>query len=513
MDNLRLKISVLKKISHLVAKRASVSKMIAEVLDIVHYEMDVSRVVVTLREGNNLVIKASEGLNKSQSERGVYKLGEGITGQVAKDGIARIIPDISKEKAFLNKTRSRNLDYKNVAFVCVPVVYMDDVIGTISIDRQVNEKTDLDFDLYLLEIIANIMAEAIYAAYVQREEREKLISENLRLQLELNTINKLDEFVGNSSNIKNVHSMIFKVAPSNATVLIRGESGTGKELVAKAIQKNSIRKDKPFISINCAAIPEGLIESELFGHEKGAFTGASNTKEGLVELADGGTLFLDEIGDLTILMQLKLLRFIQEHTFYRVGSNLERKVDVRIIAATSRNLEEKMRAGTFREDLYYRLNVFPIFIPALRNRKSDITLLAEHFLEKYNTIHETSIVRISTAAINMLTSYYWPGNVRELENCIEYAVLNTSDNVISSYNLPPTLQTEETAKSIASPEFDENETADYETLVNNFEREIIINALKNNNGSASAAAKYLKTTSRIILYKMKKLNIEPSLYK
>lgn len=513
MDKLKLNISVLKKVSHLVARRSSVSKMIAEILDILHSEMKVLRVAITLREKDVLVIRTSEGFNNGESGRGVYKIGEGITGQVAKTGIAQIIPDIRKEKNFLNKTGTKDFSDKNVAFVCVPVIYMDDIIGTISVDRFVDKKTNLDDDLHLLEITANIMAEAIFAASVQRQEREKLISENMRLQLELDNINKLDEFIGNCSNIKRVHSMIFKVAPSNATVLIRGESGTGKELVAKAIQKNSLRKDKPFVSINCAALPEGLIESELFGHEKGSFTGAISQKIGLVEVANGGTLFLDEIGDLSVLMQMKLLRFIQEHTFYRVGCNQERKVDVRIIAATSRNLEEKMRSGTFREDLYYRLNVFPIFIPALRNRKSDITLLAEHFLEKYNAIHGTSVVRISTAAINMLTSYYWPGNVRELENCIEYALLNTSDNVISSYNLPPSLQTEETVKSTASPEFDESEIADYETLVGNFEREIIINALKNNNGNAAATAKYLKTTPRIILYKMKKLNIKPSLYK
>ncbi|MBE6414325.1 MAG: GAF domain-containing protein [Verrucomicrobiaceae bacterium] len=512
MDKLKLNISVLKKISHLVARRVSVAKMISETLDILHSEMGFLRGTITLREGKNLMIKASEGLSKSQSERGMYKIGEGITGKVALEGVARVIPDLSKEKEFLNKTGARGAE-QNIAFICVPVVYMDDVIGTISIDCINDEKTDLDASLHLLEVIANIMAEAIYAASIQVEEREKLISENRRLQLELDNKFRPDEIIGNCSNMKNVYSMIFKVATSNATVLIRGESGTGKELVARAIQKNSLRKEKPFVSINCAALPEGLIESELFGHEKGSFTGAISQKIGLVEVANGGTLFLDEIGDLSILMQMKLLRFIQEHTFYRIGSNKERKVDVRIIAATSRNLEEKMRAGTFREDLYYRLNVFPIYLPALRNRKSDITALAEHFLQKYNTVHGKEIVRISTAAINMLSSYYWPGNVRELENCIEYALLNTSDNVISSYNLPPSLQTEETVKSTASPEFDESEITDYETLVGNFEREIIINALKNNNGNAAATAKYLKTTPRIILYKMKKLNIEPSLYK
>lgn len=278
------------------------------------------------------------------------------------------------------------------------------------------------------------MADAIFAAYSEHEEKEKLLSESRALKLELENKLRPTEIIGNCSNMKKVYSMISKVAASNATVIIRGESGTGKELVAKAIQKNSLRKDNPFIVVNCAALPEGLIESELFGHEKGSFTGAVNRKIGLAELAHTGTLFLDEIGDLSLPMQLKLLRFIQEHTFYRVGGNEERKVDVRIIAATSRNLEDMIHNGAFREDLYYRLNVFPIYMPALRNRKSDIVLLAEYFLQKYTRIHSKQIVRISTPAINMMSSYYWPGNVRELENCIEYAVLNSSDNVISGYN-------------------------------------------------------------------------------
>lgn len=353
------------------------------------------------------------------------------------------------------------------------------------------------------------MADAIFAAYSEHEEKEKLLSESRALKLELENKLRPTEIIGNCSNMKKVYSMISKVAASNATVIIRGESGTGKELVAKAIQKNSLRKDNPFIVVNCAALPEGLIESELFGHEKGSFTGAVNRKIGLAELAHTGTLFLDEIGDLSLPMQLKLLRFIQEHTFYRVGGNEERKVDVRIIAATSRNLEDMIHNGAFREDLYYRLNVFPIYMPALRNRKSDIVLLAEYFLQKYTRIHSKQIVRISTPAINMMSSYYWPGNVRELENCIEYAVLNSSDNVISGYNLPPSLQTAEITETSRT-----SATAggDYESLVSSFEKELIVEALKLKKGNASAAAKHLGATQRIILYKIKKLGINPELY-
>ena len=508
--SLNADIAVLNRISHVIAQRTSVSVMLKDLLGILNVEMGLLRGTFALLEGDMLVIEASEGLSPEEVGRGMYRLGEGVTGMVAADGKARVIPDISKEPGFLNRTKARDGE-KNVAFICVPIIHKGDVIGTLSIDRRVDEKTDLNADLYLLELIANISAEAIFAAYAEFEEKERLLSENRRLQLELENKLRPVDIIGNSNSMRKVYSMIAKVSASNATVIIRGESGTGKELVAKAIHRGSARKNKPFIAVNCAALPEGLIESELFGHEKGSFTGAVSRKAGLAELADGGTLFLDEIGDISLVMQLKLLRFIQEHTFYRVGGGQEHKVDVRIIAATSRNLEEMMAAGTFREDLYYRLNVFPIYMPALRNRKSDILLLANHFLEKYNAVHGKSIARISTPAINMINSYYWPGNVRELENCMEYAVLSSGDGVISAYNLPPSLQTVQTGQSQTMR--DSEDGADYETLVSNFEREIIVDALKLKHGNATAVAKHLRTTPRIILYKMKKLGISSDLYK
>ena len=503
-------VSILREASRIVKETKSVSILLKKVLDVISARAYLNHVSVTLCSGDFLVIRASNGLTQDESRRGIYRLGEGVTGRVAQTGQARLIEDISLSDEFLNKTESRK-DFDKTAFICVPIIHQDDVIGTISIDRRVDEYTDLKADYHLLETISNIMADAIFAAYLAHQEREQLIEESNRLKLELENKLRPTEIVGNCSNMKKVYLMVSKVAASNATVLIRGESGTGKELVAKAIHNNSQRKDKPLIIVNCAALPESLIESELFGHEKGSFTGAINRKVGLAELADKGTLFLDEIGDISLPMQLKLLRFIQEHTFYRVGGNTERKVDVRIIAATSRNLEDMIAKGTFREDLYYRLNVFPIYMPALRNRKSDIILLAEYFLQKYSKIHNKTVLRISTPAINMITSYYWPGNVRELENCMEYAVLNTSDNVISGYNLPPSLQTAEaTAQSSVTPT---ERTGNYEAMVASFEKELIVNALKVTKGNATAAAKYLGTTQRVVLYKIKRLAIDTALYK
>ena len=338
-------------------------------------------------------------------------------------------------------------------------------------------------------------------------------NEKERNPMDLVSLKQRFGVIGNSELLNRALEVAVRVAPTDLSVLVTGESGVGKEFFPQVIHAYSARKHSKYIAVNCAAIPEGLIESELFGHEKGSFTGAVNRKIGLAELADTGTLFLDEIGDVSMPMQLKLLRFIQEHTFYRVGGSQEHKVDVRILAATSRNLEDMIAKGTFREDLYYRLNVFPIYMPALRNRKSDIVLLAEYFLKKYDAMHGKSVARITTPAINMMSTYYWPGNVRELENCIEYAVLNTSDNVISGYNLPPSLQTAEATYSSLVPDAAKDGGGDYESLVSSFEKELIVEALKLKKGNASAAAKHLGTTQRVVLYKIKKLGIDPTLYK
>jgi Nif-specific regulatory protein len=313
---------------------------------------------------------------------------------------------------------------------------------------------------------------------------------------------KLEELlVGNSSCMHEIYRLVEQVAASSATVLLRGNSGTGKELVAKAIVGLSERVGKPLLTLNCAAIPDTLVESELFGHEKGAFTGADRRRIGRAEAAEGGTLFLDEVGDLSLVSQVKLLRFIQERTFSRLGSNQDIKADVRLIAATSRNLEELMEQGRFREDLYYRLNIFPIYMPDLKDRRCDIIPLAEHFIEKNNLQYSKTVSRLSTPAINMLTCYHWPGNVRELENCIERAVLTCTDDCIHSYNLPPSLQTAETSGTVLT------KGANFNTLVMSYEKELIAEALKRNNGNMSAAARDLGISARVIHYKIRQLGL------
>lgn len=506
--NTVVEMSVLNQISHVIVHQKNESALLREVLDILYSEMGLERGTFTLRRGDILEIKASHGLTDKEASRGKYVLGEGITGTVAQTGIPQVIEDIATNDDFLDRTGARG-ENENIAFLCVPIRHGDKIIGTMSIDRKVSEHTDLERDLSLLETVANILADAVSVIRDEHEEREKLLEENRRLRSELDRKFRPSNIVGNCSSMKTVYAMISQVASSTATVLIRGESGTGKELVARALHQASSRKSKPFIAVNCAALPENLIESELFGHEKGAFTGAISQRKGRCELAHGGTLFLDEIGDISLATQVKLLRFLQEKTFERVGGHDPIEVDVRVIAATSRNLEEGMENETFREDLYYRLNVFPIHMPSLRERRSDIMLLADSFLAKYNEMYGKKIKRISTPAINMMMAYHWPGNVRELQNCIERAVLTSSDDVIHAFNLPPSLQTGQETGTAFVPE----EGASLQTMVSSYEREVIIDALKNTRGNVANAARNLQSTPRILHYKIDQLGINPKQYK
>jgi Nif-specific regulatory protein len=346
-----------------------------------------------------------------------------------------------------------------------------------------------------------MIAQAVRLRQSAQEERHRLMEENERLQHELKERFRPSNIVGNSKAMRMVYDLMAQVSKSDTTVLIRGESGTGKELVAHAIHFNSLRSTKPFIKVNCGALPESVVESELFGHEKGAFTGAIATRKGRFELAHSGTIFLDEIGDLSPTTQIKLLRVLQEKEFERVGGSATIKVDVRVITATNRDLEQLIAEGLFRQDLYYRLNVFPVHVPPLRERKTDIPLLADHFVEKYSKANHKTIRRISTPAIDMLMSYHWPGNVRELENCMERAVLLSSDHVIHGHHLPPTLQTAEASGTTHSGTLD--------GTLENIERDLILDALKAARGNKAKAARALGITERIMGLRVRKHGISP----
>ena len=345
-----------------------------------------------------------------------------------------------------------------------------------------------------------MIAQALKVERLVDSERQRLRDENLQLREELKEKYDYSHIIGNGGPMRQVFEQISQVARANTTVLIRGESGTGKELIAHAIHYNSQRARKPFVKVSCGALPDTLIESELFGYEKGAFTGAEARKKGRFELAEGGTLFLDEIGDINLATQVKLLRVLQEREYERLGGTESIKSNVRLIAATHKSLEDAITAGTFRADLHYRLNVFTIFVPPLRERKTDITLIAEHFLEKYSSEHGKQIRRISTPAIDMLMSYHWPGNVRELENTIERAVLVCDGNVIHGHHLPPTLQTAESTGTVSSLPLADT--------VGSFEKDLIQDALKTTRGNRAKAAQLLQSTERIIRYKVKLYDID-----
>ena len=453
------------------------------------------------RETGEINIEAAHGLSASQRERGRYRPGEGVTGRVVQSGQPMVIPRIADEPMFLNKTGARDrIPREDVSFICVPIKIGKQTLGAISVDRLFSDSVSLDEDVRLLMIIARMISQAVQLRLQALEERQRLLEENTRLQQELENRFRPSNMIGSSRAMQSVYDLIAQVAKSDSTVLIRGESGVGKEMVAHAIHYNSRRSTKPFIKVNCAALPEAVIESELFGHEKGSFTGAVAQRKGRFELANGGTIFLDEIGDLSPAMQIRLLRVLQEREFERVGGNDTISVDVRIIAATNRDLEKAMETGTFRQDLYFRINVFPIFLPPLRERRSDILDLANYFVEKYSKQNSKNVRRISTPAIDMLTSYHWPGNVRELENVIERAVILSNDDVVHGHHLPPTLQTAEASGTVMK------ETL--ETTLEKVEREMIIEALKNARGNKTKAAETLGITERIMGLRVEKYDID-----
>ncbi|MBW8041417.1 MAG: GAF domain-containing protein [Planctomycetes bacterium] len=502
------------KLAREVRLLSDISKAFADSLDLettlrsilksldIHLKLQRGTIALLDQGTETINIKVAHGLSKKSEKLGSYKIGEGITGIVVQTGKEIVVPDISKDPRFLHRTKARKQTKgKKIAFFCVPIKLEGKTIGGLSVDRQAGRSDNFEADVRLLNIISTMVAQAVKLNKLVESDRKSLRDENVRLRQELKSRFNIHNMVGSSNAMQEIYRLIEQVSDSNATVLIRGESGTGKDLVAHAIHYNSLRADKPFVKISCTALPEALLESELFGHEKGAFTGAVERKLGRFERAHGGTIFLDEIGDFSMNLQVKLLRTIQFKEIERVGGIETIKTNVRIIVATNINLEEQIKEGLFREDLYYRINVFPIYLPPLRERKDDIMLLADNFLEKLAAENNKDISRISTPSIEMLTRYHWPGNVRELENCIERAVLLCDGNVIRSEHLPPSLQMIRKTEPVAKRSM----TA----IIANMEKELIVDALKKSDGKQRKTAKELGITERILSYKIKKYKIHP----
>ncbi len=497
-DNKTIELSALYEISKLLGSSFNLKSNLRGVLRVLSEYLDMNRGTVALRSNDEVSIIAAHGMSEEEIKKGRYRLGEGIIGRVAKLGSPIVIPNIGDEPLFLNKTGARKIIRKeNVAFLCVPIKFKSEVLGVLSVDRLFGLKgISFEEDLRLLKIIASLMAQSVKLHMELEKEREAFMEEKEYLKQQLKGKYRIENIIGQSDSMQEVFESIHRVAPSKANVLLRGESGTGKELVAKAIHYMSPRAKETFVKFNCASIPEGLLESELFGHEKGAFTGAMTLRKGRFELADKGTIFLDEIGDLPVMLQPKILRVLQEKEFERVGGEKTIKVDIRLIAATSRNLEDLVAEGKFREDLYYRLNVVPIFLPPLRDRREDIGLLSDYFLKKYNRENNSS-VRTSADVLQAFSEYEWPGNVRELENTVERLVVMAKGSVISKSDLPLNIR-EQSIKTKYSSQMKDDLPATVETI----EKAKILDALDKTGWVQAKAARLLGISPRQIGYKI-----------
>jgi len=445
----------------------------------------IASITILNRRTGEIFMHDAFGLSAESVAKGRYRMGEGVVGRVIATGEAVVIPRIAGEQSFLDRTESRrDVDTKT--------------IGALSVDLPLPEKPDiLQTTVMFLAVVAAVIAQGVRLHQSSHEENLMLMERNRLLEERLRDRHHASNMIGNAKAMREVYMMVEKVASTNATVLILGESGVGKELVAEAIHYASNRADRPFIACNIAALPESIIESELFGHEKGAFTGATVSRAGRFETAGDGTIFLDEIGELSMQAQVKLLRVLQNGNFERVGSSKTLNNRARVIAATNKELPKLIVEARFREDLYYRLNVVSITVPPLRERKTDIPVLIDHFIEKYSDLNGVQVHRISTPAIDMIMSYHWPGNVRELENCIERAVILSEEGVIHGYHLPPTLQVPSSSSGGVY-------LGSMPDRLDAIEREIIVDALKSADGNMGVAAKYLGISERVLGLRMRK---------
>ena len=433
-----IELTTIYEISKILSSSLDLNKTARDVLGVLSSHLKMRRGMVSLvQPSGDLHVVEATGMSAEAASRGRFRKGEGITGKILSTGMPMVVPDVAKEPLFLNRTESRSLaEGCVVAFIGVPIKVGRETVGVLSVDREMNgEPGSFEGDVRFLAMVANLIGQTTRLHNNVAAEREELMQHQHRLQKELHGKYSLDNVIGHSKRMQDVFAEVHQAAPGRSTVLLRGESGTGKEVIARAVHYLSPRKDAPFIKVNCAALSETLLESELFGHEKGSFTGATQERKGRFEMAQGGTLFLDEIGEISPMFQTKLLRVLQEREFERVGGNKPIKVDVRLIAATNRNMEEDVAKGTFRADLYYRVNVVSIFLPPLRERREDIPPLIEHFLDKFNKDNQRKL-SITPGALAVMYKCNWPGNVRELENCVERTATMTRTNTIKDVDLP-----------------------------------------------------------------------------
>jgi len=521
--------AVLTQIGGVLSSTLDLRDAFGRIMQLLISKLDIKRGSLVLLDDATgaLRIEAAVGFTSEEIERGTYAVGEGVTGSVVATGRPRIIPDIRKEPDFLNRMFARDLAHLDIpiSFLCIPIRIGERTAGALVCDKAFVSDDQLRGDGTFLGIVSAFLSQAIQINRIVMRHKEELLEENRRLRDQVRDRYKFENIIGDSPAMHEVFATVGQVANSRATVLLLGETGTGKEMIAKAIHYNSPRTQRPFIRVNCGALSGTLLESELFGHVKGSFTGAIRDKIGRFEAADGGTIFLDEIGTLEPQLQVKLLRVLQEREFERVGDTQTVKVDVRVIAATNVDLQERVARDQFREDLFYRLNVVSIYLPPLRNRHEDIPRLIDHFLDKYNAMNGRSLKRISREILSILLRYPWPGNVRELENAIERAVVLSRGEDFTEDLLPLAVrmfaaqrrsnQSSESIESL-SKRLAEQALADYELregqvyqlLTDQVEHALIEKALARCDGVKTRAADFLGINRNTLNKKVKDLGIE-----
>ncbi|MDX1681878.1 MAG: sigma 54-interacting transcriptional regulator [Phycisphaeraceae bacterium] len=517
MERSEQELNTLEEISQVLGESMELDEVFQHAMALLSERLGIQRASLVLRDEatEELEIVAAIGLTPEQMRKGRYAPGEGVVGKVVASGEPEIVPDISRHPDFLNRTGVRDLDENDegkrpepIAFICVPVRDGEQVVGAIGADKPYVDEASLASDARLLKIVAGSIAQTIRIHHLVQREKDELLAENEQLRDSLRDRYRFDNIIGSSPAMLDVLSTIGQVASSRATVLLLGETGCGKELIAKAIHYNSPRRDKALVRVNCGALSPQLLESELFGHVKGAFTGATRDKIGRFEAADGGTIFLDEIGTLDPQLQVKLLRVLQERELERVGDHRTHSVEVRVIAATNLELEEEVQKGTFREDLYYRLNVVTVHIPPLRSRREDIPELIDFFLDRYNDENNRNLRKMNKEVLNTLLRYPWPGNVRELENTVERAVVLGTGEEFTDDLLPLQIRmfaqqvrgqgTDESTESLAlrlvSHAIEQHQASEgevYDQVIGEIERHLIREALDLNDGVKTRTADFL----------------------
>jgi len=511
----QLKLQVLSEISTIIHKALDLGQALKEALRILSASLAMERATVTMldRDTGELVIMASHGLTDEERRRGVYKTNEGATGKIFRTAAPLHIPNVCNDPLFLNKTRARDGGARPVSYTGVPIILGNETIGVLSVDRLFGQGVDVREDIDFLNVVATLLAQMFRISETVRQREEELRRENVTLKYQISKETRGLYIVGASTPMQEVERQIEKVAPTKATVLLLGESGTGKTLIARIIHDLSERKAHPFVKVNCASIPENLLESELFGYEKGAFTGATSSKPGRFEDAHRGSIFLDEIGELPLPLQSKLLRVIQEREFERIGGNRTITVDVRILAATNRDLRELVDQGDFRLDLYYRLNVFPITVPPLRRRKEDVPGLLNHFLRKMAHEYGRNLF-LTPGALDFLTVRDWPGNVRELEHLVERLVIMAEGDRIDEHMVRLALDpgagaaTESDGPAPARFAAAPGALPARKQSLKEMERAEIITALREAGWIKRRAAEALGLTERQIGYRIRKFDLE-----